>query len=47
MAAYHAEYLTNLAKPPQVIQIPHQFTKGDNESNTFTVLVYDSTDPEC
>lgn len=47
MAAYHAEYLTDLAKPSRVIQIPHQFAMGDNESHTFSALVYDSEDPEC
>ncbi len=47
MAAYHAEYLTDLAKPSRVIQIPHQFAMGDNESHTFSVLVYDSDNPSC
>lgn len=47
MAAYHAEYPCDLAKPSQMIAIPHVFAMGDNESHTFTALVYDSSDPEC
>lgn len=47
MAAYHAEYLCDLAKPSQVIAIPYVFAMGDNRSHTFTALVYDSDDPEC
>ena len=47
MAAYHAEYLCDLAKPSQAIAIPHVFTTGDNESHSFTALVYDSSDPAC
>ncbi len=47
MAAYHAEFPCDLAKPSQMIAIPHVFAMGDNESHTFTALVYDSSDPEC
>ena len=47
MAAYHAEYPCDLAKPSQMIAIPHVFAMGDNESHSFTALVYDSSDPEC
>lgn len=47
MAAYQATYQTDLAAPSRVISIPHVFAMGDNESHTFTALVYNSRDPEC
>ena len=45
MAAYHAEFLCDLAKPPRVIALPHAFVAGDHRSFTLTALVFDSEDP--
>ena len=47
MAAYSATYYTDLAKPSRVIPIMDTFTRGDNESHTITVMVYDSNNPTC
>ncbi len=47
MAAYSATYPVDLAAPSVVTPLPHVFAMGDNESHTFTALVYNSEDPEC
>lgn len=47
MASYSAAFLTDLARPSGVTPIPHVFAMGDNQSHTFTALVYNSEDPDC
>ena len=45
MAAFNSTFQTDLAKPSRVVPIPDTYTRGDNESHTITVLVYDSANP--
>lgn len=47
MAAFNSTFQTDLAKPSRVVPIPDTYTRGDNESHTITVLVYDSANPSC
>lgn len=47
MAAYHAEFQCDLAKPSRVIALPHVFAAGDHRSHVFQVLAYDSEDPDA
>ena len=47
MAAFNSTFQTDLAKPSRVVPIPDTYTRGDNESHTITVLVYDSANPNC
>lgn len=47
MAAFNSTFQTDLAKPSRVVPIPDTYTRGDNESHTITVLVYDSENPDC
>ena len=47
MAEFLTEYITDLAKPPQLRTAAHQFAMGDNNAYTFTALVCNSADPEA
>ena len=47
MAEYLSEYITNLALPPAVRPVPHQFAMGDNNAYTFTALVCDTRTPNA
>ena len=47
MAEFLTEFITDLAKPPQLRTAAHQFAMGDNNAYTFTALVCDSGDPEA
>lgn len=46
MAVYLSEFVTDLAMPPAVRPIPHQFAMGDNNAYTFTALVCDARAPD-
>lgn len=47
MAEFLTEFITDLAKPPQLHTAAHQFAMGDNNAYTFTALVCNSGDPEA
>lgn len=47
MAAYHSEFITDLASPPILRPISHQFVIGDKNAYTFTALVCDTANPEA
>ena len=47
MAEYLSEFVTNLAMPPAVRPVPHQFAMGDNNAYTFTALLCDARNPDA
>lgn len=47
MAVYLSEFVTDLAMPPAVRPIPHQFVMGDNNAYTFTALLCDARAPDA
>lgn len=47
MAVYLSEFVTDLAMPPAMRPIPHQFVMGDNNAYTFTALLCDSRNPDA
>lgn len=47
MAEYLSEFVTNLAMPPAVRPVPHQFAMGDNNAYTFTALLCDARNPNA